>query len=472
MPTSAADTEITYIGNGVTIAFPFPFEISKASHFEATIDGAVVTAYTLSGLGVDAGGTCSFTDPPASLAEIVLARVAPYARTDFDYQEGGELAANTLDEDVDRTVQLSQQLATTLKRVPKVKRGDLTKSLDLVPEASKLLAWDASAAGLVNVDVTDVSPSSVVTTSYGQSLMTAADKDAARDLLGIRGLPQDIVGGRLNLGNSVPWENNPGPSATVYYVPYNGSQIGLNNGGTWFLYDILAAGVAPSLSVAALTDNRLFDIFAYPYNGTQIALEGVSWTSDTLRAVTLTVIDGIPTKSGDNTRRYLGTARKRGGIVYCSGNYKFVELWNMYNRVPVPFEITYPTATWAIAASATWRQADANASNQVNFCIGYRWGNFTAHARSRALNSTATARKIFTGIGIDSITVATNKICTPGHCTNAIAGVAMADAHGDFNFNAGQHYLAWLERGDGVETQTFQGSNGDESNGMIGEIWA
>ena len=252
----------------------------------------------------------------------------------------------------------------------------------------------------------------------------------------------------------------------------DGSQIGLNNGGTWFLYDILAAGVAPSLSVAALTDNRLFDIFAYPYNGTQIALEGVSWTSDTLRAVTLTVIDGIPTKSGDNTRRYLGTARKRGGIVYCSGNYKFVELWNMYNRVPVPFEITDPTATWAIAASATWRQADANASNQVNFCIGYRWGNFTAHARSRALNSTATARKIFTGIGIDSITVATNRICTPGHCTNAIAGVAMADAHGDFNFNAGQHYLAWLERGDGVETQTFQGSNGDEFNGMIGEIWA
>ena len=230
MPTSAADTEITYIGNGVTIAFPFPFEVSKASHFEATIDGAVVTAYTLSGLGVDAGGTCTFTTPPDSLAEIVLARVAPYARTDFDYQEGGELAANTLDEDVDRTVQLSQQLATTLKRVPKVKRGDLTKSLDLVPEASKLLAWDASAAGLVNVDVTDVSPSSVVTTSYGQSLMTAADKDAARDLLGIRGLPQDIVGGRLNLGNSVPWENNPGPSATVYYVPYNGSQIGLNNG--------------------------------------------------------------------------------------------------------------------------------------------------------------------------------------------------------------------------------------------------
>ena len=182
MPTSAADTEITYIGNGVTVAFPFPFEVSKASHFEATIDGAVVTAYTLSGLGVDTGGTCSFTDPPDSLAEIVLARVAPYARTDFDYQEGGELAANTLDEDIDRAVMLSQQLATTLKRVPQVKRGDLTKVLDLTPEDGTVLGW--AAGGLANLQPSTISPSTVLVSAAGEALVGAASAAAERIVMG------------------------------------------------------------------------------------------------------------------------------------------------------------------------------------------------------------------------------------------------------------------------------------------------
>ena len=184
MPTSAADTEIAYAGNGVTQAFPFDFEVRKASHFEATIDGVVVTGYTLSGLGVDTGGTCTFTSPPASLAVVVLARVVPYARSDFDYQEGGELAAATLDDDIDDENMQIQQLATILKRAPKVKRGNLTAALDLVPEASKLLAWDGAGAGLTNVDAADVTPVDVVMSTVGQQLVTAVSKSALMAYIG------------------------------------------------------------------------------------------------------------------------------------------------------------------------------------------------------------------------------------------------------------------------------------------------
>jgi hypothetical protein len=182
MPTSAADTEIAYAGNGVTQAFAFPFEVRKASHFEATIDGVVTTAYTLSGLGVDTGGTCTFTTPPASLAEVVLARVAPYARTDFDYQEGGELAAATLDDDIDDQSMQTQQIATILKRVPKVKRGDLTTVLDLVPETGTLLGW--SGTSLANVDPVTVTPTAIVMSGVGQDLATAASKEAVIAYLG------------------------------------------------------------------------------------------------------------------------------------------------------------------------------------------------------------------------------------------------------------------------------------------------
>ncbi len=184
MPTSAADTEIAYIGNGATVAYPFPFEVAQASHFEATIDGVVVTDYTLSGLGVDSGGTCTFSSAPASLAAVVLARIVPYARSAFDYQEGGELAAATLDADIDDENMQIQQLATVLKRVPKVARGNLTAPLDLVPEASKLLAWDGAGLGLTNVDAATVTPASVVMSTVGQQLVTAASKPALMAYIG------------------------------------------------------------------------------------------------------------------------------------------------------------------------------------------------------------------------------------------------------------------------------------------------
>jgi hypothetical protein len=180
MPTSAADTEITYIGNGVTVAFPFPFEVSKASHFEATIDGAVVTAYTLSGLGVDTGGTCTFTDPPASLAVVVLARVAPYARTDFDYQEGGELAAATLDEDIDRAVMLSQQLATISDRSIRAPRGETMSELPAAASRANLLfGFDATGQPTALTSTASAAVSSAMA-----AVVAAASVDTARALLG------------------------------------------------------------------------------------------------------------------------------------------------------------------------------------------------------------------------------------------------------------------------------------------------
>ena len=308
MPTSAADTEITYIGNGVTIAFPFPFEISKASHFEATIDGAVVTAYTLSGLGVDTGGTCSFTDPPDSLAEIVLARVAPYARTDFDYQEGGELAANTLDEDNDRGVMLSQQLATTLKRVPQVKRGDLTKSLTLTPEANKLLAWDGSAGGLTNVDVADVTPTGVVMSALGQQVVTAATKPALIALIGSQShglanlsLAFSAAGNALTIALKGHDGNDLSAASTGFAAFRN---VTASSGDV----DILDLSAPLSLTISSgailgvLSNNEPFRIWVVLFNDDGVARLGVmrplSYDASTLYSNPVPSVRGLMSAGG------------------------------------------------------------------------------------------------------------------------------------------------------------------------------
>jgi hypothetical protein len=182
MPTSAADTEIAYAGNGVTQAFAFPFEVRKASHFEATIDGVVTTAYTLSGLGVDAGGTCTFTVAPTALAVIVLARVVPYARSDFDYQEGGELAAATLDDDIDDENMQIQQLATISRRSIRAPRGETLAELPSAADrANTTLYFDATGAPTA-VNTTG----STAVSSAMEPVVTAADLETARNLMGVQ----------------------------------------------------------------------------------------------------------------------------------------------------------------------------------------------------------------------------------------------------------------------------------------------
>ena len=469
MPTSAADTEITYIGNGVTVAFPFPFEVSKASHFEATIDGAVVTAYTLSGLGVDTGGTCSFTDPPDSLAEIVLARVAPYARTDFDYQEGGELAANTLDEDIDRAVMLSQQLATALKRVPQVKRGDLSRSLTLTPEASKLLAWDSSAAGLVNVDPVTISPSTTVLSAIGAAIATAADAASAIVTLGAaQAIGQ--VGGRLCLDSAAPTKGGVS-STNLFYMPFTGNYVGLFNTATgiWEPVPLVSA----SCSIASLTNTRPFDVFAFESAG-QVAIQAVSWTNATTRAAAISLQDGVWIKTSDK-RRLIGWGRVRGGAINDGDGY--LELCNLYNRLPRQFAITDSTDSWTYSTAA-FRIINNAGGNVLPFVVGIANDfKIEAHMLLRCINSSASLRMVGAGIGLDSA-VNIASIYSLDGCTSGV--FAFPQAHlvedGTTLFGTvGEHALWPLEYGTGSgDTQTWYGDNAQptlQKSGMYGFGW-
>lgn len=466
MPVIQQDTEVAQIGNGVAVAFTFACEVTKAADIEVSIDGLVTSAYVLTGLGVDGGCTVTFTTAPANLARIVFRRIVPYSRTDFDYQTLGVFEANTVDDDIERVIMQVQQLRTMLKRAPLAPVATLGLNLSLVPEASKLWAWSADALSMVNVSAATITPSSVIFSTLGQQLAVAATKEAAQDIIGLTGGPRSVVGGRLALENNIPFRGLQVQNNVVYYVPFTGTTIGLNNGGTWFLYDFLFGGT-PSLSIAALTDNRLFDVFVSPTGApgsSPVSLSGVSWTNETTPAVSRTLIDGILTKTGDNTARYLGTARKRAGLVRETTTE--LELWNMYNQIPRYSSVVEATASWAIAASATWRQANAAAANQINFCVGYGFGNVAAVSYARAINSTATARLLAAGLGYDSITINSAPITVPASCTSTQSGQAMAINPGRNAgiFDIGQHYVAWLERGDGVETQTFQGTGGLPTN--------
>lgn len=93
---------IIYNANGLTTVFPFEFYIISAGDIQVTINGEAVTSgFTVAGVGNVGGGDINFLTPPANGAVVMLERVVPTYRL-TDYQDNGDLLADTVNKDFDR----------------------------------------------------------------------------------------------------------------------------------------------------------------------------------------------------------------------------------------------------------------------------------------------------------------------------------------------------------------------------------
>ncbi|MDT7469855.1 hypothetical protein AN690_0212170 [Citrobacter freundii] len=93
---------IIYNANGLTTVFPFEFYVINSGDIQVTINGTVITSgYTVSGVGNIGGGDVIFITPPASGSVVMLERVVPTYRL-TDYQDNGDLLADTVNKDFDR----------------------------------------------------------------------------------------------------------------------------------------------------------------------------------------------------------------------------------------------------------------------------------------------------------------------------------------------------------------------------------
>ena len=93
---------IIYNANGLTTVFPFEFYIISASDIQVSLNGTpVTTGFTVSGVGNVSGGDITFLTPPANGTVVMLERVVPTYRL-TDYQDNGDLLADTVNKDFDR----------------------------------------------------------------------------------------------------------------------------------------------------------------------------------------------------------------------------------------------------------------------------------------------------------------------------------------------------------------------------------
>lgn len=110
MPVTSQTPLISYTASGSTVNFPFPFRAVESADLKVYLNGVLQTSgYSVTGFGVDAGGTVTFAVAPVAGTIVRLQRLVSLDRQ-TDWVEGGALPATTLDYDSDRAIMMIQDL--------------------------------------------------------------------------------------------------------------------------------------------------------------------------------------------------------------------------------------------------------------------------------------------------------------------------------------------------------------------------
>ena len=142
-------------------------------------------------------------------------------------------------------------------------------------------------------------------TAFGRSLVDDASAAAGRTTLEIGKVASTLAGGRLTLqtGVGVPTSDQTAKT-TIYYTPFAHGMIGLYDGTNWIPREF----TEKSLALGTLVSGKNYDVFAVSIADV-ISIEALAWTSDSVRATALVAVDGVLCKTGDTSRRYVGTFR-------------------------------------------------------------------------------------------------------------------------------------------------------------------
>lgn len=298
-------------------------------------------------------------------------------------------------------------------------------------------------------------------------LIKTVDGIAATGTTSVQASDISVCHGRLTLTTGVPVTTGDVTAATtVFFTPYQGNQIALYDGVQWSIYTFSEL----SLSLATFTANKNSDLFAFVSSGA-VAIERLEWTNDTTRATALTTQNGILVKSGDATRRYLGTFRTTNTIGQCEDSLTKRLVWNYDHRVPRPLARFETTGSWNYS-TATYRQANGSTANQVETVVGVAEVPIDLTVLVSVANGAAGVA-VNIAIGVDSTTTPTTGNQTiPYVNTQSANNLMILEARYVAVPAAGWHKFVWLEISAAVPTTTWYGNGAGNSNqsGIVGSV--
>lgn len=289
-------------------------------------------------------------------------------------------------------------------------------------------------------------------------------------------------GGRLTLTTGVGVTTSDVSAAgTVYYTPHRGTRLALYDGTRWVgktFAELSQATTDATKSPAACANNSNYDVFAWDDSGTLRATRGPAWSSDTARGTgagttELEFFEGrwvnkVAITNGPAARRglYVGTVRTDGAAVVNDTLAKR-HVWNMYNRVERVMQVQDANGSWNYT-TATYRQANGSAANQLDFVLGLPDEGIIAEVKT-AFSNTNTGVRIHGAIGLDSASSPTTS-GVDGMADSALAnGVLQAVGSIAVYPGLGRHFLAWLEYSAATGTTTFYGG---AAAGLYGRLRA
>lgn len=280
--------------------------------------------------------------------------------------------------------------------------------------------------------------------------MTVPNKDIT--IAGIVDIPDAVARGRITLTTGVPVTTSDVSAATtLYYTPFRGDWIDLYDGTNWVRRQFTEL----SLAVPATT-NTMYDLFAYDNAGV-VAIEALAWTNDTTRATALTTQNGVLVKTGQTTRRYLGSFRTTGVSGQTADSLITRYVWNYYNRVERPMIVVDTTDLWNYT-TATYRQARASTANQLDMVIGVSEDVVSASVIGVFANTSAGVTA-GVGVGVDSTSVNSAQLMS-GTVSQSVSNGNETRAEWRGYPGVGRHTLVWLERSEAAGTTTWSGDGG------------
>jgi hypothetical protein len=180
-------------GNGITDTFNFTFPIFEESNLEVyKIDTSVTpevatlqtitTDYTVDISQTSEGGSVTFVVTPTSDEDVFIKRVMDFKQR-VDIETNSNFPENDMEKGLDKSRMLDIQLQENDDRTLKINEfydGSATFEIPN-PEASKVIGWASDGVTMANYSGSDLD--TILTTSYGKTLVQSAGAEGARDIL-------------------------------------------------------------------------------------------------------------------------------------------------------------------------------------------------------------------------------------------------------------------------------------------------
>jgi hypothetical protein len=265
----------------------------------------------------------------------------------------------------------------------------------------------------------------------------------------------------------------------VYYAPYKHNQVPLYDGAKWQIHtftELSQALTDATKSPAAAGNDQIYDVFVWNDAGTLRATRGPVWSTpgipaDRGAAAALEFFEGrwVNKEAIAN-----GPAARRGlyvGSIATDGAAKVndVELpckrhvWNTYNRVERHMAVKESAVSWNYT-TATWRQANANAANQLDLVVGLSGDVVRVRALVGVSNPTPGT---LVAVGVDLNGTSGNSATLYGTTVGAIEQQVAAEWASVPDI--GRNVLAWVEYSAAAGTTTWYSSS---TKGLVGSCWA